>query len=547
MKFLKLSLVAVISLFSYSQFALATSADAGANTRPDVAGFVIAASGTLTATNEAGVTRELARRSQFYSNEILKTGKDSSAQLRFKDRALMTLRADSQLNIEEYHFGGADDSQNKSVMNLVSGGFRTISGSIGKADKSAYRINTPAASIGIRGTDYELIISLDGKVFAAVHDGGITLVNDLGDLDLGSDSDYLFAEVGSGQSPLGLTEMPDVFKVEGGEKKELSDEQKAALAKKLAEGKEKVESLLADLGEGDDTDRGDTKRTLAEIALKADDSVDTRLPAALMKKLREEGEFSLNASEKSGGIASGKSITQEDGSTIFLTDKNELFEFKTSPIKHNGQTVATQHENVQWGTWNKGASIGEGGVRVISKLAEDQYFMSTRLMEVAAVQDATGSTYLPLSALTGGTSHPDIASVQSFDGGVMLDFNAKTVDGGIMLGLVDNNSNSMSLELNFDGAMLSGGQLNHNFNASVTATTEQQPEGITLNNGINVQGSIAAPTVDNDIDTAAFAGAFDASLPTEVTQGIKVGVRGMFVFSDYGVIAERRMKPAPFL
>lgn len=545
MKFLKLSIVAVISLFSFSQFALANSETSNASARTDVAGFVIAANGTLTATDQAGATRTLARRSQFYSNEILKTGKDSSAQLRFKDRALMNLRADSQLNIEEYHFGGAKDPDNKSFMNLVSGGFRTISGSIGKADKSAYRINTPAASIGIRGTDYELIISLDGKVFAAVHEGGITLVNDIGDLNLGADSDYLFAEVGAGQSPLGLANMPDVFKVEGGEKKELSDEQKAQLAKKLADSKEKVDSLLAELGAGEDTDRGDTKRSLADIALKSDDSADTRLPAELMKKIREEGLYTLNTSEQAGDVVSGKSIKQDDGSVILLTDNNELFEFTPKTIKEHGQTLNTYHDNVSWGTWNKGATIGEGGVRTLYSLGEDQYFMSVRLMEAAALQNATGEVMLPLVALTGGTSHPDLASVNGFNGGVTLNFDAKTLEGNITLSLQDVDQNTMDLSLDFNGSMLNGGKLNHDFKGSVSASVDEQVVG-SLDTGVTVKGAIAAPTDSGNMNTTAFAGAFDASLPTEVTGGVKVGARGMFVFSGN----EGRpaiMKPAPFI
>lgn len=44
------------------------------------------------------------------------------------------------------------------VFKLLKGGFRTVTGLIGKSDRSEYRVSTQTATIGIRGTDYEVII-----------------------------------------------------------------------------------------------------------------------------------------------------------------------------------------------------------------------------------------------------------------------------------------------------------------------------------------------------------------------------------------------------
>ena len=90
------------------------------------AGFVIAARGDITATDASGSTRTLERRSKFYSEDVIKTGSNSSAQLRFKDRAMMRLKESSELVISDYHYGGQDDDTNTVIMNLISGGFRTI-------------------------------------------------------------------------------------------------------------------------------------------------------------------------------------------------------------------------------------------------------------------------------------------------------------------------------------------------------------------------------------------------------------------------------------
>ena len=41
---------------------------------------------------------------------------------------------------------------------LLKGGFRTVTGLIGKTDRAQYRVSTQTATIGIRGTDYEVIL-----------------------------------------------------------------------------------------------------------------------------------------------------------------------------------------------------------------------------------------------------------------------------------------------------------------------------------------------------------------------------------------------------
>ncbi len=494
-----------------------------------VAGFVIAARGSLTATNDAGETRELTRRSQFYANETLKTGSDSMAQLRFQDHALMTLKPDSQLKIGEYRFGGAKDPANQSFMELVSGGFRTISGAIGKVDKSAYRIQTPAASIGIRGTDYELIISLDGKVFAAVHDGGITLVNDLGDLNLGAGSEYLFAEVGVGQSPLGLSEMPEIFKVKDGEKEELTEEQKAKVAKKVEEGKSKIDALLAQLGEGGErNDDGEKQRSIYENALASDDSLDTRLDPKDFEALKN-GDFTLSSDQDN--FVTGKSI-DKDGKRIFLTEDNSLIAF--TPDKLTLETVGrgvegTGHPNVVWGSWDKGVRLGNMGVEV-PFTADTQHFFAVRQMDAQSIKNASSTAYLNNVVFSGTTTRPDLVEISNTYGSfVLLDFDNQTIDGTLNIGITGKGAleefGSGQATLKFDGKMLANNAVNNNFNGRLSLQENELK-------GVKVRGAIAQPTDKANMNTAAFAGGFDASLPGDVFNGFKVGAKGMFVFTS---------------
>lgn len=519
MKFVKLTLLAVLSLVVFSPVLHANVGES--------AGFVIAAQGSLTAVDQTGKVRELTRRSQFYANETLKTGEGSQAQLRFKDRALMTLKPNSELNIGQYHFGGAEDPSNTAVMKLVSGGFRTISGSIGKSNKEAYRIDTPAASIGIRGTDYELIISIDGKVFAAVHAGGITLVNDIGDLDLGSDSNYLFAEVSSGSSPLGLDEMPDVFKVEGGEKKELTEEQKEKLQQKLAEKQEKLQEILAGFSKGDDgVSDGDLQRSIFDEALANDDSIDTRVDPALLERL-ENGRYAVLVNDVIGEVRSGHSIKLDDGQRLFLSEDGELIRFDSVPLVNEvGYVVYSGHANVDWGMWNKAALIGAPGVETIVK--QDVAWMDAKIYDESAIAERTSTLSLSgLSGFTATSSDPDRFDIQGSSAWVNLNFNKQTIDGGVSMLVFDTESVSEpdNISINFEGDMYRNGGLNHNFDAYAVMGES------TLKSGVIVKGTMVAPVVGSN---PGFAGFFSARLPVDETI---LGLQGLWTMGGGEVIA----------
>jgi hypothetical protein len=55
-------------------------------------------------------------------------------------------------------------------MNLIEGGFRTITGLIAKQNPSDYQMNTPVATIGVRGTEYAVYFN-QGKMAIGYYEG----------------------------------------------------------------------------------------------------------------------------------------------------------------------------------------------------------------------------------------------------------------------------------------------------------------------------------------------------------------------------------------
>ncbi len=102
-----------------------------------------------------GRERAAAKGAEINEGDTVITGKSGNAQLRMVDEGIVALRPDSMLKVEAYRYAGKEDGSEKGILALIKGGFRTLTGFIGRANKRAYLVRTPTATIGIRGTDHE--------------------------------------------------------------------------------------------------------------------------------------------------------------------------------------------------------------------------------------------------------------------------------------------------------------------------------------------------------------------------------------------------------
>ncbi|MDP2811491.1 MAG: FecR family protein [Rhodocyclaceae bacterium] len=111
--------------------------------------------GEVSIVGSDGTRRPALKGDSVNEGDTVITAVGAVAQLRMSDEGLIALRPDSTLKIETYRFQGKEDGSESGVLGLLKGGFRTLTGFIGRANKSAYLVRTPTATIGIRGTDHE--------------------------------------------------------------------------------------------------------------------------------------------------------------------------------------------------------------------------------------------------------------------------------------------------------------------------------------------------------------------------------------------------------
>jgi hypothetical protein len=154
--------------------------------------------------------RKLSMGAGLNSQDYLISQPNSYALMVFRDGEKITLQANSQLDIVKYDFQKAG-KKDQILLKLATGGMRALTGSIGKKDHSAYAVDTPVATIGIRGTEYETVCigdcvsngENDEGLYSHVTEGAISQTNDSGETVLTQGQNGFIAN-----SNIAATEIP---------------------------------------------------------------------------------------------------------------------------------------------------------------------------------------------------------------------------------------------------------------------------------------------------------------------------------------------------
>lgn len=171
----------IATIIRIALLALATAANASVATA--AAGKVEFVHGAASIVDSLGNAREASKGSQFDEGETLLTA-DGRMQVKFIDGGYISLQPNTSFKVEEYHYNGREDGSERGIFRLVKGGLRAITGVIGHANKPNYRMDTPVATIGIRGTEFTASLDDAQKLLVKVGDGAVFMQNDVGNLVL---------------------------------------------------------------------------------------------------------------------------------------------------------------------------------------------------------------------------------------------------------------------------------------------------------------------------------------------------------------------------
>lgn len=183
---------------------------------------VMAVAGSAKAIDPQGHERALAKGADLYAGDKIVTADGALVQMRLNDGGYMSVRAGTELVIDRFVHDEKNASNSSFLVSLLRGGFRSITGLIGRTNPSGYQIRSATATVGIRGTDHEPMVILDTPgmqalgapgLYDKVNDGETFITNKGGVLSL-KRGDVGFAPLAGETPPQVLLKVPDFYKLD---------------------------------------------------------------------------------------------------------------------------------------------------------------------------------------------------------------------------------------------------------------------------------------------------------------------------------------------
>ena len=202
--------------------ALSLSLGGAASYAQTLAGEVMTVVGSVRAVDASGKSRELAKGGAVHAGDRIITPDGALVQLRMADGGYLSVRPGTEMVVNRFVYDEADSSKSSFLVSLLKGGFRSITGLIGRTNPNAYQIQTSTATIGIRGTDHEpmyvpaagagLSSNLPG-FYDKVNQGETFIKNDQGVLALKA-GQIGFAPISPTIAPAVLLKVPDFYRMD---------------------------------------------------------------------------------------------------------------------------------------------------------------------------------------------------------------------------------------------------------------------------------------------------------------------------------------------
>lgn len=171
---------------------------------------VDALSGTAYVEDQSGKSAAVTVGLGIYEGQSINSGPEGEVHLVTEDGGIIAVRPNTVFRVDEYKAEG--NSSDKIFMSLLKGTIRSITGWVGKYNTSAYRITTPSATIGIRGTDHEttVIVTADGDeagTYDNVNEGSTVLKTPQGEAEV-TPGKFAFSPKGRAVAPIFLARRP---------------------------------------------------------------------------------------------------------------------------------------------------------------------------------------------------------------------------------------------------------------------------------------------------------------------------------------------------
>lgn len=244
----------------------------------------------------------------FYGNTI-KTDESGKSQIMFLDQTVMTIGSNTELIIDEFVYD-PENSDGKLLSTIKSGSIKILTGKISEKNPENLVVDTPAGTIGTRGTEFKaaidpetlksqiLLIGPGPKNSLGLRPGAVEVANEAGSVLL--DKPYLFTEVSQNTAPRQPVIIPQ-SELKKFQELEIENDQ-------LVTEHKKEDNSETKLAENEDTEISQIIKT--EIFDEGENLGDLVLGTIVAALSKDDGGITAQMLGKSF-INSGKTITKE--------------------------------------------------------------------------------------------------------------------------------------------------------------------------------------------------------------------------------------------
>lgn len=180
---------------------------APASTERMVGSHIYVVKGDVYVAQGKNTAHRVADQETLVSDTMVSTGDNGAALLKFEDGQIVTMQPSSTFQVREYRYDSRNIENSNIVFTMFKGGMRFVTGLVGKLKKQAFRLSTPNATIGIRGTEF--MVTMSGKsMYSKVLNGKIAMTNAAGVEVIGAGQSALVASSAALASVVSVSAIP---------------------------------------------------------------------------------------------------------------------------------------------------------------------------------------------------------------------------------------------------------------------------------------------------------------------------------------------------
>jgi hypothetical protein len=160
---------------------------------------IVDARGAIHAVDAAGHRRQLVDGGSVYPGDVVETAAGAQAVLAFRDASRITLGPNSRFRLDNFVFDDKNAGDGRFLASILRGTVRALTGLIAKANNRNVGFSTATATIGIRGTGFD--VACTGPCAGEPGDPGtgLTLWTWLGSIEVGQQGQTALQVLQAGQ------------------------------------------------------------------------------------------------------------------------------------------------------------------------------------------------------------------------------------------------------------------------------------------------------------------------------------------------------------